>query len=308
MSRARAKYLDPTLRWIGRRSLRETGLLWTVWIVMLICFLGDNVVWGSWQGLDRERVRFAASQVSLQELEQLLERRDQIMTRAAGLIGDYLESQRLEASTLLLQRIDRSRTEGTQLVSVYPLGSRTGDPAIRFRANLVGSPGSLARLFFALGEGAPPIVLRELALTADRRSRSDIAATALLEVEQQALPEECVRLLDARTEAVDAQPATVVVPPFPYKAIDRRGVFETARRRESGQRLTEAAPTIENLMRQLALVGVIWNEEPQAIIADRAENQTHYRKVGQFIGELEVIEITRSAVTLRYKDEEGRLE
>ncbi len=54
-------------------------------------------------------------------------------------------------------------------------------------------------------------------------------------------------------------------------------------------------------------MGIIWGNEPTAIVADD-HRQTHYRQVGQFIGELEVIEITRSSVTLSYKEEEGRLQ
>ncbi len=300
------------LVWMGRRSRRESTLLWAVWLGVLAYGLGNHFVLKNWQDLSRERVRLQASRLSLDQLEQLLERRDEIMTRAEGLIDDYLQSQRLEASTLMLQRIDRSRDDRTELASIYPLGDERDGRATRFRANLAGPPGGLARLFFALGEGAPPIVLRELVLTADRSGSENLAATALFDVEQKALPEDCLGLLSRSDVGEDESRGddwdAALLPPFPYHSIDRRNIFDTGRRRRSGRRITASAPTLEHLMRDLALLGVVWGDEPTAVISNRDSHETLYRKTGEFVGEIEIVEITRTAVILRYKDEEGRLE
>jgi hypothetical protein len=174
-----ANPVNALLRWVGRRSRREIRLLWLVWAVVLIYLLGTHLVLGSTNDLRRERIHLQASRVSLQKLEQLLERRDEIMTKAGGFVDDYLQAQSLEPSTLLLQRIDRARDPRTELISVYPLAAARDRQATRFRANLAGPPGSLGRLFFALGEGAPPIVLRELTLSAERRSREKVPGSSV---------------------------------------------------------------------------------------------------------------------------------
>jgi hypothetical protein len=313
------------MTWLGRRSGREIGLLWFVWVVLLVYVLGTRVVWEPIQDLGRERIRLEASQVSIDNLQQLLLRRDEIMTEAEVLVDDYLQAQELEASTLVLQRIDRDRGAKTELQSIYPVGANAQGQATRFRTNLLGPPGELGRLFFALGEGAPPIVLEDLALSTDRRSGDRLSTTAILEVEEKAFPSDWLRLFAHWAEQEPGSQDDTSDPtgstqssgqrraestkPYPYQAIDRTGVFRNMGPVDRGQRLGAAAPTIQSLLQDLTLVGVIWEEdEPVAIIQEVGTGQTHYRKMGQFIGELEIVEITRSAATLRYKDEEGRLE
>ena len=304
------------LGWIGGRSGREIGLLWAAWILLLAYLLGSNFVLDSARELERERIRLQASRVSLGKLERLLERRDEIMAQAAGLVDEYLQSQELEASTLLLRRVDRLKAADVELISVYPVGGQGA--AKRFRAKLLGEPGELARLFFLLGEAAPPIVLGELILSAGLGDDERLSASALLEVERQALPDEWVsaftssRALDERHgDAEGAKgPArdhdSPGASPFPYESISRSGVFRAGEQRRRS-RLESAAPTIQSLISKLALMGVIWGKEPTAIIADE-NRQTHYRSAGQFIGELEIVEVKRSSVIIRYKEEEGRLQ
>ncbi len=302
------------LGWIGGRSRREIGLLWIVWLLILVYLLGSHFVMDALRDLDQQRVRLRASEVSLEKLERLLERRDEIMEQAAGLVDQYMQSQALEASTLLLRRTDRLKSEEVELISVYPVSVQGA--AKRFRAKLQGESEDMARLFYQLGEGAPPIVLSELILSAGLGNEDRLSASALLEVEQQGLPEEWVRVFTEWSESISdgegsngtngSSASAANLSPFPYEHIGRDGVFRAAPRRRRS-RLEAAAPTIQSLIGKLSLLGVIWGREPTAIIDDESR-QTHYRQVGQFIGELEVIEITRSSVTLRYKEEEGRLQ
>ncbi|MFC1572250.1 hypothetical protein ACFL6M_01500 [Candidatus Eisenbacteria bacterium] len=320
MSTKTAQRIDTALIWLGRRSNREIGLLWIVWVALLVYLLGNGLVLDSYHGMRRERVRLQASEVSLQRLEQLLGRQNEIIIQAEGLMDDYLQAQELETSTLVLQRIDRLRDERTELVSIHSVGEGGKHQTARFRANLTGASGGLARLLFALGDGVPPITLQELSLSIDRGGRGQLSAAALLEVEPKALPGDWQQLFAQWTERgagkdptayearLGSMPAEQTRTPFPYKAIDRPSVFRTAEAPRRSRRLEAAAPTIGSLIQKLSLLGVIWGDQPVAIIADQSGNQTNYRTVGQFIGELEIIEITRRSVTLRYKDEEGRLE
>ena len=145
MTRKAQDQVGGLMLWLGRRSRREIRMLWAVWIIVLAYVLGSHLVWGSVQDWRRERVRLQASQASILNLQQLLERRDEIMARAEVLVDDYLQSQRLEASTLLLQRIDRSRNSKTALLSVYPLSTGSEHRGTRFRTTMAGSPGAAFR-------------------------------------------------------------------------------------------------------------------------------------------------------------------
>lgn len=181
-----------------------------------------------------------------------------------------------------------------------------------------GTSGEIGRLLYAIGEGAPPIILQELTLSAEKAIGGRLSCTANLEIERHSLPEEWIALLtELVTESGDQQDIQSASSPgrmanrtaaFPYKAIDRPDVFQANRRVQSSKRLETAGTTIRNLTKNLSFRGVIGNEEPEAIIFDKNSGNTHYRVVGQFIGELEIIEITRNSVTLKYKDEEERLE
>ncbi len=311
--------LSKLMVWLGCRTKREVALLWIVWIAVLAYFLGNHLVMDAWRNLDRERIRLQASEVSMSNLEDLLDQRDEIMRRAEGLMVDYLQSQELEASTLLLKRLDRSRAEDLELVSVYPLGGQANQAISGFRVNLAGTSGEIGRLLFALGEGAPPIILRELSLSAERSTDSRLTCATSLEIEQQSLPDEWIQLLAELTDkanngdededdsaSTNRRRAIEDEADFPYKSIDRRDVFK-ARRKPRKRRMEKAGPTIRTLIKDLTFLGVIGDEDPTAIISDRDSRTTNYRKVGQFIGELEVIEITRNSVVMRYKDEEERL-
>lgn len=336
MTRGTASRTDRLLIWLGTRSRREKVLLLLVWMTILAYLLGQGLVLESSRNLQRERVRLQAARTSLGALEELVERRGEIMARAEGLVRDYLDSRQVESSALLLDRVERSRGGRTALESMYPVSRSTADRGEQFRVELTGAPADLGQLFYALSQGAPPIVLDDLALSAESGVEGHLTATAILEVVQRAIPDEWAGYFAKWSEpqGPGASPATGArVPPqapsprapspqapspqaaspraipanSPFKEIGRSGVFKSTPQQATGH-LNAAAPSIQGLLDGLQLAGVIWKASPVAIIADRSTGQTFYREKGQFIEELEVVEITRSAVTLRYKDEEGRLE
>lgn len=127
-----------TERWLGGRSTAERRLLWLFVVVGLVSLLGHLLLWPSYATFREERVRLRASRLSMSRLEELLLRRDEIMARAQRLVDDYLESQKLEPSSLLLQRLERDGQ--TRLVSLYPVGEDTdrgdGSSGSRWRAVL----------------------------------------------------------------------------------------------------------------------------------------------------------------------------
>jgi hypothetical protein len=69
---------------------------------------------------------------------------------------------------------------------------------------------------------------------------------------------------------------------------------------------TEAA-SFNDLSRNLYLSGIIFGDRPQAVIEDRSNGQVHYVESGDYIGELQVIEVGEDRVLLRYGEEEGQL-
>lgn len=64
---------------------------------------------------------------------------------------------------------------------------------------------------------------------------------------------------------------------------------------------------IEELSRDLSLIGVVTTGEPEAILKDKRLNQTYFLKRHQKIRDLEVKEVRRGSIVLKYKDEEKEI-
>lgn len=62
-----------------------------------------------------------------------------------------------------------------------------------------------------------------------------------------------------------------------------------------------------DLIKDINLVGIISGDEPQAIVEDKRAQKTYYLKKGQFIGELQVVDILEGKVILGYNDENYEL-
>ena len=67
------------------------------------------------------------------------------------------------------------------------------------------------------------------------------------------------------------------------------------------------AVTLNELMANLNLMGIIGGKEPQAIIWDRKSKRTYYLKEGQFLDEIMIQDIKKGKVILKYKDETTEL-
>jgi hypothetical protein len=391
--------LDRLRLWLGQRSRREILLLWAFWIAILGYAFSQVLLLPSVTTLRREQTRYRASQTSLHSLETTLSARDEIMARAERLVYDYLQWRRLDPSTLVLERVDREQGD-VQLISIYPSGAAQTGQGSRFRVQLAGSAGGLARMFFRLETGAPPVLVRELVLSPQTGTADRLMAGAVLEVNGAALPADWERLFahwrvgshpearppevadsssaqtgpprptllsraaprlqsgwhhfaakvqarvpswlrfrsaprierpargaatrgpdsgtaaaefagDSLTAALRGLPianAAPIVPVFPYSSLDRSGLFRPAVSADQTQWMGTAAPTIQTILQNLSLTAVIWQKPPVAIIRDKTTGQANYRRTGEFIGELKVVEIGKRFVILRYKEEEGRLE
>ena len=55
------------------------------------------------------------------------------------------------------------------------------------------------------------------------------------------------------------------------------------------------------------LTGIIDGEKPQAIIEDRSNGQIYYVSNGDYVGVVQVVEVAKGHVVLRYAEEEGQL-
>ncbi|MBI4550323.1 MAG: hypothetical protein HY714_05305 [Candidatus Omnitrophica bacterium] len=75
-----------------------------------------------------------------------------------------------------------------------------------------------------------------------------------------------------------------------------------------------AAPTaapakagIDELSQDLALIGVVTTGEPEAILKDKRLNQTYFLRRHQKIRGLEVKEVRRGSIVLKYQDQEKEI-
>lgn len=347
MTAAPVSAVQKALQRLGRLSTREIVMLGVVLVLGLGYFLGTQWVQQSVEDLQKERVRLAASEVSLANLTGLLGRQDEILARAGGLLSDYRSSKGVEPSSLVLQRIDRMKGPNLQLRSIYPMLAGQGNRQ-RFRVELAGTPESLGELFHNLGEGAPPILIKDCALSVSRARKNELRASATMEVHEEESIEEMIALLERRLEEGRSEPARAdslspggraVSRPTPETAgsptaeAAGRSPTEERARALAGQAHASLFPykflrrrdlfhwsrassptgggratTIADLTKSFNFSGVIWEDDPVVIVQDGETGQVYYRHVGEYIGELEIREVGRTFTVLGYKDEELRLE
>ena len=61
--------------------------------------------------------------------------------------------------------------------------------------------------------------------------------------------------------------------------------------------------TLQDLVKDLSLVGISWEEEPIAMIEDKSANKTYFLKTGDLINKFKVDEILKDKVILRLGEE-----
>ena len=70
---------------------------------------------------------------------------------------------------------------------------------------------------------------------------------------------------------------------------------------------TAKAQSLGDISKTLFLSGIISGDQPQAIVEDRSNGQIYYVNSGDFIGPIQVVDITDNHILIKYRDEEGQL-
>lgn len=329
------------LEWLGGRSRREALLLTASVSVVAAHLVFFQWIPSVWARYTESQIRYRASQASFARWQYLLENRQEILSRAQEALGDLTGKGDLQVSSLVVQRVEESRGPRTRVLSIQPMGGV--DQPGSYRVELAGPPEEVAELLYRIGRAAPPMNLQELAISSDRASGRDVSAVAVIAAREESIPVQWIDLIrGASTDSVPAGTKTsgrvrvdaaraegsstsAGAPtrhpptnsshgrstggggdPFPYRAIGRAGVFESRPPDTPG--LGRSSPSIQSVVKGYTLVGVVGDTNPTAVILERETNHTHYRRAGEFIGELEVVEITRTSVRVRYQNEEDRLQ
>lgn len=86
--------------------------------------------------------------------------------------------------------------------------------------------------------------------------------------------------------------------------VSARNIFKRGGKTEE-QKKSDSSPSAKalELVKTLRLVGVSWSESPDAMVEDTKLNQTFFLKRGQSVGEMQVEDIQKDRVILRYNRE-----
>ena len=78
-------------------------------------------------------------------------------------------------------------------------------------------------------------------------------------------------------------------------------VFEAPKPREKGP--VKPKVTLGQLLAGYTFVGIIFGDDPQAIIEEKRSKQSYYLNAGQYIGDIKIDKIDKGKVTVSYGDE-----
>lgn len=97
--------------------------------------------------------------------------------------------------------------------------------------------------------------------------------------------------------------------PYSYYAaqFDQRDIFETTPYAGSIAKSSTVSANLNQLTKDLKLVGVILDNNPQAIIENNADKKTYFLHKGEFINDMKLEVITESKVILSYGNEKMEL-
>jgi hypothetical protein len=107
----------------------------------------------------------------------------------------------------------------------------------------------------------------------------------------------------ARVTVPDLAPTSMESLESFQKKMEARNLFYTP----AGPVIVPVKTGIEELSQDLSLIGVVTTGEPEAILKDKRLNQTYFLKRHQKIRDLEVKEVRRGSIVLKYKDEEKEI-
>ena len=99
-------------------------------------------------------------------------------------------------------------------------------------------------------------------------------------------------------------------PPVDYIAgqTGARNIFQPIIKEEAAaQAPAEQGPKLEDIKAQLNLLGVVWGDNPQAIIEDKKAQKTYFLSKGQGFNDIEVKDIFENKVILSYQGQQFEL-
>ncbi|MDP2939552.1 MAG: hypothetical protein Q8O13_05715 [Candidatus Omnitrophota bacterium] len=91
------------------------------------------------------------------------------------------------------------------------------------------------------------------------------------------------------------------------KQIAKRDIFKSPLEKEQPSDQTSVNATLQELIANLRLTGIILDKQPQAIIEDTKTKKTYFLNKGDYIGDIKVEEIQESKVILIYQEEKIEL-
>lgn len=112
------------------------------------------------------------------------------------------------------------------------------------------------------------------------------------------------RQLAQKEEEAKKQPFNYFSEPVASKNIFAPVVKEDTRAPAAA---AEEGPKLEDIKAQLNLLGVIWGDNPQAIIEDTKAKKTYFLNKGQSLDNIHVKDIMENKVVLMYKDQQFEL-
>ncbi|MGD0335815.1 MAG: hypothetical protein ABSB18_01760 [Candidatus Omnitrophota bacterium] len=96
------------------------------------------------------------------------------------------------------------------------------------------------------------------------------------------------------------------IKPYEFYAGDlkNRNIFGAQTTQGMGSPINAAT---SDMVKDIALVGIISGDNPQAVIEDKRSQKTYYLTAGQFIGEIQVEKIMDGKIILNYRGEKFEL-
>ncbi|OIO37261.1 MAG: hypothetical protein AUJ75_04555 [Candidatus Omnitrophica bacterium CG1_02_49_10] len=97
--------------------------------------------------------------------------------------------------------------------------------------------------------------------------------------------------------------------PFSHyvEGLKRRELFKPLESKAEKEEAPKDIKTISDIMKSITLIGIVQDDNPQAIVEDKASGKTYFLNKGQLLGDLMIKSISADRVRLGYGDEEADL-
>ena len=92
-----------------------------------------------------------------------------------------------------------------------------------------------------------------------------------------------------------------------FEMAQRRNIFSPLVLKSAENTKVESGKVLTTLMKDLALMGIFWVDEPQVVIEHKGENKTYFLKTGDIINKLKIDTILKDRVILDYEGEKAEL-